>query len=670
MKILLLCLGAACATVPPPILELIGDEGQLRYETGRIVQYTDNNGDKGVHIDSSVDIDGNTQANYCTKIDGKCVINEFQQLDQKVLAISDKLNNHQIHIDTHVPSNISEVETGLSTRITNIENAVNTKANKLKARADSLNTTQQEILSRLDAIELDVHNLGTTTTPPPTTTTTTTTPPGPEYGSEEWPGKSCLDILAYWTKYPNALPSNKQPASGKYWIQSTFRNRQGSTRLPVYCDMENDGGGWTLVQKGGTQGCFIDEVGELENPTQSSNAKLSDRQINQLMDGHLSVTRWNHGSPNWKDYANNAKNAAPAATKIYFRGQVMSTTSTKNRPWHCGSTPSGTNSKTFEEDPNGQVDNTWEIIPGYNGHLGWDTFEDYGGRFGESVIRNCGVVEQEWLNVDGVDNRKCAGNHFCKDPLNYGGETYKGLSTGYKGMGSYFIGCYSEFNKLPAETSGCRLGTKPGCMEEDTNSEDCSVKAQMQSGYCNGINWDAHAHGGCHDGNPQLDGSCRHCNDVSSLGGIGKCNTTVNSVTSFMWPKLETEGMTSWVRAEYLTPTRYATPLENGKPVCMDVTASTSASNNAAANKFCEGKGFDAAQAWGTHENADYTACQKLNGDAWVEDNTNFKTQLVNIECVTFPTNAEWKATWSEGDSLEEEDDAPGHHGWWGSAWR
>merc|ERR1712072_764686 len=105
----------------------------------------------------------------------------------------------------------------------------------------------------------------------------------------------------------------------------------------------------------------------------------------------------------------------------------------------------------------------------------------------------------------------------------------------------------------------------------------------------------------------------------------------------------------------------------------MDVSAADSTSNTAAATRFCRDEtggstSFDAAQAWGTHENDGVTSCMKLNGDAWEQDDATYKTIIVNVECVEYPTDNAWKATCSSSDSLE--DDAPDMHGWWGSAWR
>merc|ERR1711871_265884 len=372
----------------------------------------------------------------------------------------------------------------------------------------------------------------------------------------------------------------------------------------------------------GTQGCFISKVGQLSSPKQVMPAKLADDTINKLMGGHAGVSRWLHGSPNWKDYGGNAENAAPAATKIFFRGKLESTSSTRNKAFFCGSTPSGTTGKTYDEDP--EAPKRWEAIPGYSAHYGFDTFQNYGGRFGESIVRNCGVVEQEHLNQDGVDNRHCSGNHFCKDPKNYAGNTFKGLGAGYRGMGSYFIGCYGEYNALPAETSGCKLGGKPGCMAPDMDSKTCGVRAQMNDGYCNGINWDAHAHGGCTDGNPSIDGGCRHC--IKANGRPG-CDTERNPTTKYEWPPLDAETMTMWVRPERPVAKQFGTPSLMGTQLCFDFgdVAKNSADgvlrNRMAADQFCREHGYSHAQAQETAKGSNPSECMLFDDNApmkWV----------------------------------------------------
>ena len=106
MKLLLL-IGVAAAAVPPPILELIGDKGEVRYDTGRVVQYEDAAGNVGVHIDSRTDVHGKAQASGCSKVDGLCVTSQITGLNAKIENIKNRLDTHQTHIDTHLPGQLA-----------------------------------------------------------------------------------------------------------------------------------------------------------------------------------------------------------------------------------------------------------------------------------------------------------------------------------------------------------------------------------------------------------------------------------------------------------------------------------------------------------------------------------------------------------------------------------
>jgi len=92
------------------------------------------------------------------------------------------------------------------------------------------------------------------------------------------PGASCLDIK---TKFSDA-------PSGIYWVDLDAGSRANA--FQVYCDMIQDGGGWTLVQQGVPVAngevhlCQSGAVGSLDLSAASvaGPAKLSDANINAL----------------------------------------------------------------------------------------------------------------------------------------------------------------------------------------------------------------------------------------------------------------------------------------------------------------------------------------------------------------------------------------------------
>lgn len=90
-----------------------------------------------------------------------------------------------------------------------------------------------------------------------------------QVGTQDQPGASCKDIQL-------KMPAAK---SGSYWITL------GGPARKVYCDMENNGGGWTLIARmKANSWCHIgaNAAGTLTGPTQTACAKLSDAEMRTL----------------------------------------------------------------------------------------------------------------------------------------------------------------------------------------------------------------------------------------------------------------------------------------------------------------------------------------------------------------------------------------------------
>jgi hypothetical protein len=93
------------------------------------------------------------------------------------------------------------------------------------------------------------------------------------FGSPEAPFEDCYEAKA-----------SGATESGTYF---TTRGHD-ETPTATFCDMQTDGGGWTLVHKGARMGgresitCQRGAYGRITGPDQITDAKMSDAQINAI----------------------------------------------------------------------------------------------------------------------------------------------------------------------------------------------------------------------------------------------------------------------------------------------------------------------------------------------------------------------------------------------------
>ena len=153
---------------------------------------------------------------------------------------------------------------------------------------------------------------------------------------------------------PDLYGTNLVQASCQAWFKNGARNSGlymvdgygKSSSFQVYCDMESDGGGWTLVSnfRQTSHNCQSGAVGTLTSPSQTSHGRLSDVQIQNLQgegSGHFRYTRGSDNLKNFYRYRAGYGNRLFYSQKSHARGGMVAgniheVASSLNGPWYGG----------------------------------------------------------------------------------------------------------------------------------------------------------------------------------------------------------------------------------------------------------------------------------------------------------------------------------------------
>ena len=139
-----------------------------------------------------------------------------------------------------------------------------------------------------------------------------------------------------------ALYDSGVRSSGLYKINANGK----SSPFEAYCDMENDGGGWTLVSnfRDTSRNCLPNAVGTLTSPRQTSHARLSDDVIRNLQgdsSGHFRWVRYDTDDKLFWRYREGAQNRLFYSKKAHSgggmeSGNIHEAAASLNGPWYCG----------------------------------------------------------------------------------------------------------------------------------------------------------------------------------------------------------------------------------------------------------------------------------------------------------------------------------------------